>query len=249
MGLQPGDTLMMHSSLFSLGLLKGYKPAEQANRYLHILLEVIGENGTLITPAFNFGFCKGEPFHRQKTPSDGMGVLSETIRTHKNSIRSKHPMQSVSVIGRHSEWITEPDTISSFSENGPFHRFIDLNGKLLLLGSSLQAAALVHWVEQRQKVPYRKWTSFNGEYIDDSEKIHEVRTYEMYARDLKLNPLLILQPIEDRLKETGRYKLVKLGMGSIKLTTANDFIRATQELLEKDPLSLLSNANEIMEQL
>lgn len=245
LGLSQGDTVMVHSSLFSLGLLEGFKPAEQAEAYLRILLEMLGEDGTLIAPAFNFGFCKGKPFHRQKTPSSGMGVLSESIRTHKNSIRSKHPMQSVSVSGHQSQWITEPDTESSFSPDGPFHRYIELNGKLLFLGTSIQAAALVHWVEERQEVPYRHWKSFTGEYIDDLENIHEERTYKMYVRDLTLNPLLILQPIEGRLREMDKLGDVKIGMGSIKLTHAEHFIQAAQELLENDPFSLLSNAEEI----
>lgn len=247
-GLKEGDTVMVHSSLFLLGLLEGYKPAEQAEAYFRILTGIIGEGGTVMAPAFNFDFCKGKLFHRQNTPSLGMGVLSEFLRTHKKAIRSKHPMQSVTVLGDQSEWITEPDTESSFSPDGPFHRFIELNGKLLFLGSSILAAALIHWVEERQEVPYRYWKTFSGEYIDDSEGIHEVREYKMFARNLTLNPILNLQPIENRLNETGRLNEIKIGMGSIKLMNAKAFIQAAHELLELDPFSLLNNVEEIRSQ-
>ena len=249
LGLQKGDTVLVHSSLFALGLLEGFKPAEQAEAYLNVLRNSIGDDGTLIAPAFNFDFCKGKTFHRQNTPSSGMGVLSEAIRTAKDAERSKHPMQSISVLGRHSRWITEPDTESSFSPEGPFHRFIELNGKLLFLGSTIQAAALIHWVEERLSVPYRFWKSFTGEYIDEEEGIHEERTYNMFVRDLKINPLLHLHPIENRLTEQSQMIVTKLGMGAMKLTDAEDFIRVAQNLLENDPYSLLENIEEVKEKM
>jgi len=249
LGLEEGDTVMVHSSLFALGLIDGFKPAEQAEAYLNILRNSIGDDGTLIAPAFNFDFCNGKTFHRQNTPSSGMGVLSEAIRTAKDAKRSKHPMQSVSVLGRHSRWITEPDTESSFSPEGPFHRYIELNGKLLFLGSTIQAAALIHWVEERLSVPYRYWKSFTGEYIDEEENIHEERTYNMFVRDLNYKPLLKLHPVEIRLKELGKIKSVKAGAGEMKLTSTEDFIQVSQKILEDDPFALLKNGTTIRQQL
>ncbi|TVQ65383.1 MAG: aminoglycoside N(3)-acetyltransferase [Balneolaceae bacterium] len=245
LGLKEGDTVMVHSSLFSLGLIRGIPPAEQAKAYLKILQHSVGDEGTLLAPAFNFDFCNGKPFHRQNSPSVGMGILSETIRTHKNACRSKHPMQSVAVLGRKSEWITGPDTNSSFSIGGAIHRFIESNGKLLLLGSSIMAAALIHWAEERLEVPYRYWKSFHGDYIDDKENISEVRTYQMYARDLKLNPILDLKPLENALKELGLMDELSLGMGTVKVIESAAFIQTAQKLLEEDPYSLLENAEEI----
>ncbi len=68
--------------------------------YLEAILEVIGPEGTLIVPTFNFGFAKGEPYDPLTTPSVGMGAFSEFVRRLPGALRTSHPMQSIAVVGR-----------------------------------------------------------------------------------------------------------------------------------------------------
>jgi len=99
-----------------------------------------------------------------------MGVFSEYIRSLPDSRRSYHPMQSLAVIGKLRDEIIENDTISSFSENGPFGRLVKYNAKLLLLGADFNSVSMIHWVEEKYSVPYRYWKSFVGSYIDGGEE-------------------------------------------------------------------------------
>lgn len=67
----------------------------------------------------------------------------------------------------------------------------------------------------------------------------------MYVRDLKLNPILDLKPLENVLKEMELMHEISLGMGSVKVVESESFIQTAQKLLKEDPFSLLENAREI----
>ena len=116
---------------------------------------IIGEEGTIIVPTFTYGFCSGDDFDIDNTPGVAMGNFSEYVRKLDSSIRSKHPMQSISANGRLAEHLCEVDTYSTFAENGPFYRFIKASGKMLLLGVGFENMTILHILEERFQVPYR----------------------------------------------------------------------------------------------
>lgn len=237
--IHPGDTIFVHSSLFQLGMLEGFQAEAMPAELVRMLLEYLGNKGTLVVPTFNFGFSKGMPFDRQHSTSEGMGILSEYVRNMPESIRSRHPLQSISAVGRFAEEITSPNTDSSFDIGGPFNKMIDLGAKLLLLGASIQSASLIHYVEERVEVPYRYWKTFKGIYVDNGVK--EERTYKFFARDLELDPRLNLYPIERWLKERNQFYKVPLGNGKIVQCTFSDFFDVVHEHLKNDPYCLVKS--------
>lgn len=244
-GVVSGDILFVHSSLLSIGLLKGVQIDRIPEEILDVILDVLGPEGTLAVPSFTFEFCKGVPFSKTDTPSSGMGVFSEVVRTHPESVRSSHPTQSIAAIGADSVELCKADTKSAFAAGGCFEKMITMNGKILFLGAGIQSTALIHYVEEKLKVPYRFWKNFTGRYIDADAGVDEQRTYKMYVRNLKLNPILELQPVEDRLNNQNQCNIANIGMGEIKLIKATDFVDTAQDLLENDPYSLLKNRIEI----
>lgn len=237
LGIKVGDSLLVHSSLFNLGKIRDYEIAEIPGLFVQILLKHVGKEGTIVVPTFNFDFCEGKPFNRQQSPSKNMGVLAEYIRLLPNSYRSSHPMQSVATIGRLAEKICAPDTASSFNEEGPYSIMLNNNAKLLLIGASIQSASLIHYAEERAKVPYRYWENFEGKYIDTSGE--RVETYKMYVRDLNSNPVLDLSKIENWLIENDKLKISKLGSGHIKICNCTDFVSITISRLKDNPYCLL----------
>ncbi len=230
---------MMHSSLMTLGRLRDCPLSQSAHAIVGTLLEVIGDEGTLVVPTFCFGFCRKEPFDRRKTPSEQMGVLSETVRRWQGSCRSPHPMQSISVVGRHAQRLTQLDPLAAFDESGPFAGLLELDAKLLLLGAPMQAASLVHLAEQRREVPYRYRKRFEGPYIDHGRQT--VRTYEMFVRDLELDPRLELERIAAELRACNSLQAVRLGGGTMQLCTAADFCATADRMIAADPWSLVKN--------
>ncbi len=188
LGIVPGDGLLVHSAVQFLG-----RPVGGLKMYLDAIQEVIGPDGTLIVPTFNFGFARGESFDPLSTPSQGMGAFSELVRQLPEAQRTTHPLQSIAVVGRYAYDLASRDTASAFDPGSAFERMLELDFKLLLLGADSRAVSMFHYCEQRANVPYRYWKDFTGPVRTPSG--WQTRTYRMFVRDLELNPQLTLDPV------------------------------------------------------
>lgn len=242
-GLKKGDGVMAHSALQFLGLPEG-----GLGIYYEALRAVLGINqpggqpstGTLVLPTFNFGFARGEPFDQQATPAEEMGVFPEYVRQQPGVRRSPHPMQSIAAVGYYADDLASRDTSSVFDPGSVFDRMVELDFKLLLLGADVRFTSLVHYPEQRMKVPYRYWKKFTGE-VRLIGKPPETRTYRMFARDLTIDPLVNCSPVRELLLERGRWSSVRLNYGKVELCCFRDFVAVEEELLAKDPWALVTN--------
>jgi aminoglycoside N3'-acetyltransferase len=236
-GVTAGDGLLVHSALQFFG-----KPEGGLQMYLDALLAVIGPNGTLAVPTFPFTFNRGLDYDPTTTPSKDMGVFSEFVRTQPGARRTKHPMQSLAVVGAAATDLAERDTQSAFDDASAFDRMLVLNFKLLLLGADVQAASIAHYSEQRAQAPYRYWKNFTGRIKENSQ--WQARTYRMFVRDLDLDPQLRLVPIQKALEAKGQWHSIALHYGKVAACLLTDFVAATDALLSDDPWALVANKPE-----
>lgn len=236
LGIHKGDGLLVHSAVQYLG-----RPQGGLQMYLDAILSVIGKQGTIAVPAFNFGFAQGESYDPAVTPSKGMGVFSEFIRLQPGALRTPHPMQSLAVMGRFAEDLADRDTPSAFDPGSAFERMLHLDFKLLLLGANESAISIFHYAEQRAAVPYRYWKEFSGEYLTPSG--WQKRTYRMYVRDMELNPELTLRPIVSKMMVKGQWHSTSFNYGMVTTCRLQDFILAAEEILSVDPWQLVINRN------
>jgi len=239
-GIVPGQTVLVHSSLMRLGTPGDCTAAELPARICAELRDAVGEDGTIVVPTFNFDFCRGSPYDPASTPSKGMGVLSEFVRRLPGARRSPHPMQSVAAIGPRAEEICARDTASSFDPGGPFATLVELEARGLLLGAPMQSFSLVHLVEERLEVPYRYWKTFSGPYGSPPS----ARSYRMYVRDLAIDPMLDLAPIEQLLARRGQLGGATAGAGWIRSFAVRDFLSVALEHVARDPEWLLRRRSE-----
>lgn len=235
LGIQPGDNLLVHSAIQYLG-----RPENGLETYLQALQTATGPQGTIAVPAFNFGFARGERFDRQGTPAQGMGVFSEYVRQQPEARRTPHPLQSLAILGPLAEQIASLDTPGAFDPGSAFEKMLELDFKLLLLGADVQAVSMIHYSEQRARVPYRYWKDFQGEVRVDQE--WQPRTYRMYARDLELDPQLDLHPVQALLQQRGQWQAARFNYGWISACRIREFIAAADQLLEENPWALVSDA-------
>ncbi|WP_347246334.1 AAC(3) family N-acetyltransferase, partial [Thermogutta sp.] len=123
LGLRAGDTVVVHSSLSSFGKVQG-----GAETVVEALLEVLGPEGTLAVPTFNF---EPDVFDPDSTPSV-VGQITEAVRKLPGAIRSKHPTHSVAAIGRLARVITEGhENVSPFGRGSALFKLLQANGKVL----------------------------------------------------------------------------------------------------------------------
>lgn len=248
LGLSTGQGVMVHSALHLLG-----RPAQGPNTYLQALSRILNiplpslqipevpeqDIGTLAVPAFNFGFARGEAFDPINTPAVGMGVLSETVRQLPEARRTLHPLQSMAVVGAHADALAALDTPGAFDPGSAFERLLELDYSILLLGADIQSVSLLHYSEQRARVPYRYWKEFSGVVHQGERSVN--RTYRMYVRNLELDPHLEIYAIQRLLAGRGLWQQVPLNYGALACFKARDFTAAADELLAADPWQFVTN--------
>ncbi len=236
-GVCSGDGLLIHSAIQYLG-----RPVEGLETYWAAFWQVLGEDGTLATPAFNFAFARGEPYDPQTTPSVGMSVFSEYVRQRPEARRTSHPMQSLAVVGRYAVDLASRDTPSAFDPGSPFERMVQLGFKVLLLGADIDAVSMIHYSEQRLQVPYRYWKEFTGQVRTGGE--WQERTYRMYVRDMAMDVHLTLHPVMETMRQRLQWQETTLNYGKIASFHLMDFVTVLEEFLCADPWSLTLNREE-----
>ena len=150
LGLDRGGTVFVHSSLSSIGRVEG-----GADAVVGALLDTVGQEGTLVAPAFTFG--RERALFDPATDPSGMGLISETVRTHPRALRSVHMYHSVTAIGRAAEEFTSVLAPSAWAGDGAFWQLVELDASILLLGVTYRACTFFHVIEQLLQVPYRQW--------------------------------------------------------------------------------------------
>lgn len=164
MGILPGDSLFVHSSLRSIGYVEG-----GAETVIQALQEAVGRNGTLVIPTYYMpggtihGTCELNDyvFDVQKHGTH-MGRIPEVFLKTKGIFRSIHPTHSVSAWGRHARYLTESHhrAPSVFGEGSPWQRILEISdAKVLGLGISMGPVTFYHVLEDSlgEDFPLRIW--------------------------------------------------------------------------------------------
>ena len=111
LGLKKGDLVNVKASLKSIGFVEG-----GIKTLLDALLEVVGEEGTIVTESFVKTFSsKSEARNNivsSKTPSYA-GALANEILKHPKVFRSTHPVQKFAAIGKNAESLMKNHTVNS----------------------------------------------------------------------------------------------------------------------------------------
>lgn len=153
LGLRPGDAVMVHSSLSSLGHVDG-----GADTVVDALLETLGPSGTLVVPTFTFSLMRAQHvvFDLAQTPS-GMGQITEVTRRRPGAIRSPHFISSVAAIGPLAEVIACQHDHSQWGCDGPYWQLYAHDARILMLGVAYARCTQFHFVEQLVVARYREW--------------------------------------------------------------------------------------------
>jgi len=234
LGIKRGDCLFIHSGLKSLGKFIPNNDTNSLEALLNLFLDVVGEKGTVVVPTFNFAFCSGAVYDRNKTPCDGMGAFSEYVRLHKNSHRARHPFHSVAAIGGNAIKIADAVGFSEFSEGSFFDVLLKLDCKILFYGVSF-VETFVHVAEERAKVPYRFWKKFTGDIIDG--ELRDTVTINFYARrfDIEPEPRVDIEKINRYLRENNIITSTNLGSGKVSICDSNLMVNDLIDKFTVDP--------------
>jgi aminoglycoside 3-N-acetyltransferase len=229
LGLEAGDTVLVHSSYKSFGGVEG-----GPQMVIQALLDVLTLEGTMIMPAFSFDFNKGKPWDVRTSPSQ-MGIITEMARTDPRFKRVFHPIYSFSIAGKHAEELTRVRYKSSYERISVFGRLRDLDGKIMVVGLTYNnSMTFFHHIEQMEGVDYRYIKRFTGEVTDENGNTW-TDTFDMLVRDIDRGVHTMVDPMGALLEERGVIHSHKIGEADVKLMKANDVYRVTAVEMRKNP--------------
>ncbi|MEO8358173.1 MAG: AAC(3) family N-acetyltransferase [Chloroflexota bacterium] len=229
LGVEDGDTLLVHSSYKSFGELDG-----GPQTVIRALEAALGVQGTLIMPTFNFDFNKGVPWDVRTTPSR-MGVLTELVRKDPRAKRVFHPFYSFAILGKHAGMLGSLRYKSAYERNSLFGELRDLNGKIMVIGLSYtNSMTFFHHIEQMEGVDYRFLKQFTGEVTDENGRTY-TDTFEMLVRDIDKGIITEVDPMGELMEKAGVIKSAMIGEADVKLMTANEVYEFTAREMKRDP--------------
>jgi aminoglycoside 3-N-acetyltransferase len=168
-GVRKGQTIMVHTSLSSLGFVCG-----GAQVVIEALLESVGADGTIVMPSQSWknldptaGVHWEEPeawwqmirdnwpaYNRDITPTNTMGAVAEMFRKWPGTFRSDHPARSVAANGKYAQHLTSDHDLSNiFGEGSPIGKLYELDGYVLLIGVGYDKNTSLHLADVRADYP------------------------------------------------------------------------------------------------
>lgn len=169
LGVQPGVTLLVHSSLSALGYVAG-----GAQAVVLALMEAVGPGGTIVMPTQSGqltdpGDWSNPPvpddwiktlraetpaYDMHLTPTREMGQIVECFRQHRGTLRSNHPTVSFAALGPDAESIIRDHPLTpSLGEPSPLGRLYEQDASVLLLGVGHANNTSLHLAEYRASWP------------------------------------------------------------------------------------------------
>ena len=191
-GVRQGQSIMVHTSLSSLGFVCG-----GAQPVIEALLECVGEEGTIMMPTQSWknldptaGVHWEEPkewwqtirdnwpaYDKRIPPTNTMGAVAEMFRQWPGTLRSDHPARSVAAWGKNAQYFTEKHDLSNiFGEGSPVGKLYEVDGYVLLLGVGYDKNTSLHLADVRAEYPGKHMAKESSAIMEDGKRVW--KTYE-----------------------------------------------------------------------
>jgi aminoglycoside 3-N-acetyltransferase len=153
-GIRPGITVSVHSSLSRFGYVDG-----GPDTVIDAIQDVVGPEGTVLMPSFPTGvsmyqFVKEDGvFDVRNSPSE-VGVITEVFRRRPYVRRSLHPTNPLAAWGRRAEEYLEghEDSPTPFGHDTPYGRLArDPLGHVLMMETHIHS--FLHHLQERVRFP------------------------------------------------------------------------------------------------
>lgn len=152
MGLKGDETILIHSSMKSIGEVDG-----GADAVLDAWMEYF-KDGLLLLPTHTWKTVNADnPVYNPQTTPSCVGLLTNMFMKRDGVIRSLHPTHSMAGYGKSAaEYLAgEEYNNTPCTPGGCYDRLKDAGGKVLLVGVGHERNTYIHSVEEVLNVPNR----------------------------------------------------------------------------------------------
>lgn len=191
-GVEEGQSIMVHTSLSSLGFVCGGPQI-----VIESLLECVGDEGTIMMPTQSWknldpedGVHWEEPkewwqairdnwpaYDKNITPTNTMGAVAEMFRKWPGAYRSDHPARSVAAYGKNARYFTENHDLSNiFGDGSPVGKLYEMDGYVLLIGVGYDKNTSIHLADVRADYPGKHMIKESSAIMEDGKRVW--KTYE-----------------------------------------------------------------------
>lgn len=236
-GLGPGDLVMFHSSLSSLGNVLG-----GANTVIEGFVQAVSPGGTVAVPTLWWTGKEDLKDWDINTSPSYPGIITETFRRRPDSIRSNNPTHSVSAIGPRAAELTADHGAfglrrclfgdTAFAAASPWQRFYDWDAAYCFLGVDFTVNTMGHYCE----VMMIQWVLDRAKPERRAELENQICTQETFsAWPQVVYPSFPFQQMGERLAELGLVKFAKIGSATLRCIRARAMVDTTLRLLQTEP--------------
>ncbi|MFB7639202.1 aminoglycoside N(3)-acetyltransferase [Peribacillus butanolivorans] len=185
-GVKQGMTVLVHSSLSSIGWVNG-----GATAVIQALMDVVTEEGTIMMPSQSvelsdpaewenppvpeawWKVIKGSmpAYHPQYTPvTGGLGKMAELFRSYPGVERSEHPNYSFTAWGKEKKEILHPHSLDfGLGEQSPLGNLYNRDSYALQIGVEFDSATCFHLAEYR--IGHQKVISKGAPVLVEGERV------------------------------------------------------------------------------
>ena len=254
LGVRSEMTLLVHSSLSSLGWVCG-----GAQAVVEALLEVVGDDGTLVMPTHSSDlsdprFWCNPPvptnwwpairesmpaFVHDLTPTRSMGRIVECFRSASGVIRSDHPQSSFAAVGPNARAIIENHQFNfALGEGSPLARIYELGGYVLLLGVDHDSNTSLHLAEYRMQTRPNKPIENGAPVLRNGTrewvKLEDIELYDGDFIELGRHFANIVSDPSGSSGEESRYAEGSVAQARAKLMSQVAIVDFAQRWMEKN---------------
>ncbi|MDH3643004.1 MAG: AAC(3) family N-acetyltransferase [Gammaproteobacteria bacterium] len=186
LGLRPGMTVVVHTSLSKIGWVPG-----GAQGVIAALLDLLTATGTLVMPAHSGNLSDPAnwiappvpktwwddirndtpAYDPALTPTRNMGAVAESFRKYPGVQRSAHPHVSFTALGPNAARVLADHRAGCmFGERSPLARLYELDAHVLLLGVVHANNTSIHLAEYRAEFPGKRYHTEGAPMMVDGSR-------------------------------------------------------------------------------
>tara|TARA_B100001248_G_C27399780_1_gene469176 strand:- start:2059 stop:2835 length:777 start_codon:yes stop_codon:yes gene_type:complete len=186
--IKKNSKVMLHSNVAGIYQFQTVQNKNFAKKkFLNLLIKLIGNNGELIIPAYNYDFTKNKVFYLDRINSQ-VGELSNFFLKNFKNTRTLNPVFSHAILKNNVSKKFFYDPADCLGKNSFFNYIHRENFKIVGFCTPLSAMTFVLYVECLNKVRHRFYKKFTSKIIKNKKKIILTINYFVAKKNIDCSP-------------------------------------------------------------